>query len=86
MTMTIEEINKMLQGIRSPESAKSHADLESINIDSSDESEVTTVIRRTPIDGTFLKITYETDSYGENDYLTELKLVQKTTKEVVTYE
>jgi hypothetical protein len=39
-----------------------------------------------PVEGVFLKLTYRTDSYGDNDSLHSIQFVKETQKKVTIYE
>lgn len=91
--MEIKQINECLANLSNPVATKGVKLVESVvikGIDNPDgeqgESGEHYRVYSTPVPEIFMKITYGTDSYGDNEYITTVAFVKQSEKSVIIYE
>lgn len=85
-TMTIEQVNDLLENYEKGELIIEHRPDNYDEDKNSGEEGSRIEVRTTKIPGTFVRIEYHSDSYGDNEALHSLKLVKPVTKTVTDYE
>lgn len=99
MNIDIETINEILSNIVSPEFNKNlkliqrediHLGVSGSSYNSGgvqgESDQYAKIFSINNMDGIFLRVEYETDSYGDNDKATSMKLVKAKEKTVLVYE